>query len=211
MHLSFGMDIIDMYRVGKSATNRPLIIKLSKFETKCRVLQHAKNLKGNVKWHGVGITHDLTKIEYAEEKFRESHLRLEAEERNNRLSSDEKMLKFWKVVGGRGKRHLTLHHLPTCNYGSNNNNVNNNNGNNNNNSNNNNGDNNNGNNNNGCVGGDDNGDNSNNSNMIEMKDEKIEEEEVEEVDEEEDGEEEEKKEEVLKIAEKNAVKNSDIQ
>ena len=195
MHLSFGMDIIDMYRVGKSATNRPLIIKLSKFETKCRVLQHAKNLKGNVKWHGVGITHDLTKIEYAEEKFRESHLRLEAEERNNRLSSDEKMLKFWKVVGGRGKRHLTLHHLPTCNYGSNNNNVNNNNGNNNN----------------GCVGGDDNGDNSNNSNMIEMKDEKIEEEEVEEVDEEEDGDEEEKKEEVLKIAEKNAVKNSDIQ
>ena len=72
--------------------------------------------KGNVKWHGVGITHDLTIIEYAEEKFRESHLRLDTDERNNRLSSDEKMLKFWKVVGGRGKRHLTLHHLSTCNY-----------------------------------------------------------------------------------------------
>ena len=43
------------------------------------------------------------------------HLRLEAEERNNRLSSSEKLLKFWKVVGGRGKRHLTLYHLSTCN------------------------------------------------------------------------------------------------
>ena len=121
MRLSFDTDIIDMYRVGKAAANRPLIIKLSKFETKNHILQQAKNLKGNMKWHGVGITHDLTKIEYAEEKFRECHLRLEAENRNNWLSSDEKKLKFWKVVGGRGKRHLTLYHLSTCNYGNNSN------------------------------------------------------------------------------------------
>ena len=121
MRLSFDTDIIDMYRVGKAAANRPLIIKLSKSETKYHVLQQAKNIKGNMKWHGIGITHDLTKIEYAEEKFRESHLRLEAEKRNNQLSSDEKMLKFWKVVGGRGKRHLALHHFTTCNYGNSNN------------------------------------------------------------------------------------------
>ena len=25
------------------------------------------------------------------------------------------MLKFWKVVGGRGKRNFTLYHLLTCN------------------------------------------------------------------------------------------------
>ena len=31
------------------------------------------------------------------------------------------MLKFWKVVGVRGKRHLTMYHLLTCNYGNNNN------------------------------------------------------------------------------------------
>ena len=122
MRLSFDTDIVDMYRVGKAAANRPLIIKLSKFETKNHILQQAKNLKGNKKWHGIGITHDLTKIEYAEEKFRECHLRFEAEKRNNWLSSDEKMLKFWKVVGGRGKRHLTLYHLSTCNNSSNNNN-----------------------------------------------------------------------------------------
>ena len=97
-----------------------IIIKLSKFETKYHALQQAKNIKGNMKWHGIGITHDLTKIEYAEEKFWESHLRLEAEKRNNQLSSDEKMLKFWKVVGGRGKRHLALHHFTTCNYGNSN-------------------------------------------------------------------------------------------
>ena len=119
MRLSFDTDIIDMYRVGKAAANRPLIIKLSKFETKNHILQQAKNLKGNKKWHGIGITHDLTKIEYAEEKFRECHLRFEAEKRNNWLSSDKKMLKLWKVVGGRGKRHLTLFHLSTCNYGKN--------------------------------------------------------------------------------------------
>ena len=83
MRLAFDIDIIDMYRVGKAAVNRPLVIKLSKFETKNHVLQQAKNLKGNMKWHGIGITHDLTKMECAEEKFRECHLHLEAEKKQS--------------------------------------------------------------------------------------------------------------------------------
>ena len=67
LRLFFDMDNIDMYRDGKAAGNCLLIIKRSKFETKYHILQQAKNLKRNMKWHGIDITHDLAKIEYTKE------------------------------------------------------------------------------------------------------------------------------------------------
>ena len=45
-----------------------------------------------MKWHGVGITDDLTKIEYTEYKFQEGHLGREAKERNNQLSNGDKIV-----------------------------------------------------------------------------------------------------------------------
>ena len=51
MRLSFDTDIIDMYRVGKAAANRPLIIKLSKFETKiifCSKLRILKEIRNGM-------------------------------------------------------------------------------------------------------------------------------------------------------------------
>ena len=54
------------------------------------------------------ITHDLTKIEYLEEKQREFQLKKSAEERNQKLTESEKKLSLWKVIGGRGRRHIAL-------------------------------------------------------------------------------------------------------
>ena len=99
---------IHSFRVGKydSERKRPMVVKFEAFEQKMQVLRMAKNLKGNGKWTGVALTHDLTKSEYQQEKAREMELQRAAVISNNHLSEDEKKLMFWKVVGGRGNRHL---------------------------------------------------------------------------------------------------------
>ena len=66
------------------------------------------NSDGLKKWRGVVITHDLTKNEYLEEKQRETQLKKAAEEKNERLTESEKKLSKWKVIGGRGRRHIAL-------------------------------------------------------------------------------------------------------
>ena len=87
---------------------RPLIVKLRNQEEKAEVLFKAKGLKNNQNWQGVSITHDLTKQQCQVEKVKEMELRKEAEEKNCRLSEDEKLAKVWKVVGGRGTRRIVL-------------------------------------------------------------------------------------------------------
>ena len=103
-------DEYQCFRVGKytSQNYRPLVIKLPNANIKTDILAKAKILKGNEKWKGVSITHDLTKLQCAEEKTNELLLRQEAFKRNEGLSSEEKLSKIWKVVGGRGSRALAF-------------------------------------------------------------------------------------------------------
>ena len=50
----------------------------------------ARNLKGMESWIGVTIAHDLTKMEYQEERIQESVSREKVKEMNQNLSSEEK-------------------------------------------------------------------------------------------------------------------------
>ena len=106
-------DEYQCFRVGKynSQNYRPLVIKLPNAIIKSDILAKAKMLKGNEKWKGVSITHDLTKMQCAEEKTNELLLRQEAVKRNEGLSPEEKLTKIWKVVGGRGSRALAFRPL----------------------------------------------------------------------------------------------------
>ena len=106
-------DEYQCFRVGKynSQNYRPLVIKLPNAIIKSDILAKAKMLKGNEKWKGVSITHDLTKMQCAEEKTNELLLRQEAVKRNEGLSPEEKLTKIWKVIGGRGSRALAFRPL----------------------------------------------------------------------------------------------------
>ena len=106
-------DEYQYFRVGKynCQNYRPLVIKLPNAIIKSDILAKAKMLKGNEKWKGVSITHDLTKMQCAEEKTNELLLRNEAVKRNEGLSPEEKLTKIWKVVGGRGSRALAFRPL----------------------------------------------------------------------------------------------------
>ena len=75
---------------------------------KNEILIKAKNLKGNEKWKQVGITHDLTKMECLDKKNRELQMWQEAAAKNAALSEEQKNAKYWKVIGGRGRRHVAL-------------------------------------------------------------------------------------------------------
>ena len=99
-----------LFRVGRYASEkcRPIILKLQNAEVKQEILAKAKNLKGNDEWKGVGITHDLTKLQCAEVKARELQLRNDAYMKNKQLSDEDMLTKIWKVVGGRGARHVAL-------------------------------------------------------------------------------------------------------
>ena len=103
-------DIKSMFRVGRPSAvrTRPVVIKLTSANTKRELLLKAKNLKGNASWNGVVITHDLTKMQCLEDKNFELQLRHEAEKKNSMLTETERLIKVWKIVGGRGRRHLAL-------------------------------------------------------------------------------------------------------
>lgn len=98
------------YRIGRpnDAKKRPIVIKLMDTMMKNEILFKAKNLKGNEKWKQVGITHDLTKMECLDEKNRELQMRQAAAAKNAALSEEQKNTKCWKVIGGRGRRHVAL-------------------------------------------------------------------------------------------------------
>ena len=96
------------FRVGSQGSGkaRPMVVKLGHASIKHQILRNARKLKGMAQWTGVIITHDLTKLECQEEKFHEIKLRQYAEEMNQSMSTEEKMSKIWKVVGGRGERRI---------------------------------------------------------------------------------------------------------
>lgn len=96
------------FRVGRlnSERPRPIVIKLTHANKKQEILMNARNLKGMESWTGVTIAHDLTKMEYQEERIQESNLRKKIEELNQNLSVEEKKQKIWKIVGGRGCRRI---------------------------------------------------------------------------------------------------------
>ena len=110
LQLNTVTDVQSMYRVGRPSAEkkRPIIIKLTSSDMKREILFKARNLKGNPRWKGVVITHDLTKLQCLEEKNHELKLRHEVQKNNSMLSEVEKQIKVWKVVGGRGRRHLAL-------------------------------------------------------------------------------------------------------
>ena len=92
------------FRVGRlnSERPRPIVIKLAHANKKQEILMNARNLKGMESWIGVTIAHDLTKMEYQEERIQESVLQEKVKEMNQNLSVEEKRQKIWKIVGGRG-------------------------------------------------------------------------------------------------------------
>ena len=96
------------FRVGRlnSERPRPIVIKLAHANKKQEILMNARNLKGMESWIGVTIAHDLTKMEYQEERIQESILREKVGEMNQNLSVEEKRQKIWKIVGGRGCRRI---------------------------------------------------------------------------------------------------------
>ena len=96
------------FRVGRlnSERPRPIVIKLAHANKKQEILMNARNLKGMESWIGVTIAHDLTKMEYQEERIQESVLREKVKEMNQNLSVEEKRQKIWKIVGGRGCRRI---------------------------------------------------------------------------------------------------------
>ena len=110
LQLNTVTDVQSMYRVGRPSAEkkRPIIIKLTSSDMKREILFKARNLKGNPRWKGVAITHDLTKLQCLEEKNHELKLRHEAEINNAMFSEVEKQIKVWKVVRGRGRWHLAL-------------------------------------------------------------------------------------------------------
>ena len=99
-----------IFRVGRACTDgrRPIIIKLKDQETKSHILFQAKGLKNNEKWKGISIAHDLTKMQCQQAKAMEMQLRKTAHEKNAFLTESERSKKVWKIVGGRGNRHLML-------------------------------------------------------------------------------------------------------
>ena len=110
LQLNTVTDVQSMYRVGRPSAEkkRPIVIKLTSSDMKREILFKARNLKGNPRWKGVVITHDLTKLQCLEEKNHELKLRHEVQKNNSMLSEVEKQIKVWRVVGGRGRRHLAL-------------------------------------------------------------------------------------------------------
>ena len=96
------------FRVGRlnSERPRPIVIKLAHANKKQEILMNARNLKGMESWIGVTIAHDLTKMEYQEERIQESVLQEKVKEINQNLSVEEKRQKIWKIVGGRGCRRI---------------------------------------------------------------------------------------------------------
>ena len=98
------------FRVGKSENGRkrPVIVKFLDISKKFEILLNAKNLKGKAKWAGVAISHDLTKLQCLQEREKELHLRLEAEERNTNCPDIGG--RRWRVVGVRGSRRIMLVH-----------------------------------------------------------------------------------------------------
>ena len=99
------------FRIGKleDGRKRPVIVRFEQIKRKSDILLKAKNLKGKNKWLGVGITHDLTKLQCLEEKQHELHLRLDAERRNI-IHSESEYGQCWRVVGRRGARRVMLVH-----------------------------------------------------------------------------------------------------
>ena len=100
-------DIRGIFQVGKK---RPIVIKFASIGMKNAILSCASQLRWHEKWRGVVITHNLTvtKIKYLEEKQRECQLKKSSEERDQKLTESEKKLSLWKVIGGRGRRHVAL-------------------------------------------------------------------------------------------------------
>ena len=101
-------DMRGHFRVGRlnGERPRPIVIKLAHANKKQEILMNARNLKGMESWIGVTIAHDLTKMEYQEERIQESILREKVGEMNQNLSVEEKRQKIWKIVGGRGCRRI---------------------------------------------------------------------------------------------------------
>ena len=64
------------FRVGRlnSERPRPIVIKLIHANKKKEILMNTRNLRGIESWTGVTIAHNLTKIEYQEERIQESNL-----------------------------------------------------------------------------------------------------------------------------------------
>lgn len=94
-------------RLGKFSKDgcRPLLVGYKDKETKEKILDNARNLskqEEGSQWKSVSIVPDLTQIQRKEE----DDLRKEANEKNAKMSDEEKKNFLWKVVGRRGERRI---------------------------------------------------------------------------------------------------------
>jgi hypothetical protein len=90
-------------RIGeKNAAPRPMVIGLETEEEKRHILAKARNLQGTA-YSDISVVPDLTK----KQRSREAKMKLEADERNKKLTTDEKNRnEKWLVVGRRGEKRL---------------------------------------------------------------------------------------------------------
>jgi hypothetical protein len=90
-------------RIGEKGANpRPMIIGLETEEEKRHILGRARNLHGT-QFHDISVVPDLTK----KQRSREARLKQEAEERNKKLTNEDRNRnEKWLVVGRRGEKRL---------------------------------------------------------------------------------------------------------
>jgi hypothetical protein len=90
-------------RIGEKSVNpRPMVIGLETEEEKRHILARARNLQGT-QYHDISVVPDLTK----KQRSKEARMKQEAEERNKKLTNDERNRnEKWLVVGRRGEKRL---------------------------------------------------------------------------------------------------------
>ena len=98
--------VSSVYRVGNCVGDkpRPLVVRFYTASDRESVKNNLRKLKGKIRWDGVLIVPDLTKMQCAEEKIKIKQL-LEEQKRKNEESTENGT---WKIVGNRGKRRLVF-------------------------------------------------------------------------------------------------------
>ena len=85
---------------------RPLIAMMNTEEMRDNVLRGLKNLKGLEQWSGVSIAMDRTRKQRQNDENRYKDLKIQRDEKNEKMSPEEKNEYVWVIWGRTGNRHL---------------------------------------------------------------------------------------------------------
>ena len=87
----------------KDGKPRPLQLGFKNRDAKDKIMENTKKLADmDAEWKAISVVHDLTKMQREEE----AEMYNEAEEKNTKMSDEEKKNWLFKVVGGRGNRRI---------------------------------------------------------------------------------------------------------